>query len=225
MESWQIFDKIAVDYDRINRILSLGMDKSWRKKLINSLPDKKNIHLLDLATGTADQLLSLLNSPASIEKACGIDLSKQMLEIARKKTADCKNVHLTVADAQNLPFRESTFDVATFSFGIRNVPSPLKALSEIYRTLKPQGKALILEFSLPPQPIKSAYLLYLRHILPRLGAYLSKNKDAYTYLNKTIESFPYGGAFTRLMKQAGFTKVKIQSLALGAVSLYEGTKG
>ena len=225
MESWQIFDQIAVDYDRINRILSLGMDKSWRKKLIQALPDKKNIHLLDLATGTADQLLSLLNSSASIESVWGIDLSKEMLEIGKKKMGNRKNVHLSVADAQKLPFKENSFDVATFSFGIRNVPNPIKALKEIYRTLKPQGKALILEFSLPREPIKSAYLLYLRHILPRLGGYLSKNKEAYTYLNRTIESFPYGDAFKMLMKQAGFTKVDIQVMALGAVSLYEGTKG
>ncbi len=224
MQSWKMFDEIATSYDRINRVLSLGMDKAWRRKLIKSLPDKKNMELLDLATGTADQLLSLLNSGASIKQACGIDLSKEMLEIGRKKVADKKNVKLIEADAQELPFKENTFDVATFSFGIRNVPDPLQSLKEIYRTLKPSGKCLILEFSLPPQPIKSAYLLYLRHLLPFLGGLLSKNKQAYTYLNQTIETFPYGEAFTHLMREASFTKLKIHPMALGAVTLYEGTK-
>lgn len=224
MESWKIFDQIAENYDRINRVLSLGMDKGWRRKLIKSLPDKKNMEILDLATGTADQLLSLLNSGASIQKAYGIDLSKEMLEIGRKKIADRDNVELLVADAQKLPFKENTFDAATFSFGIRNVPDPLQSLKEIYRTLKPSGKCLILEFSLPPQPIKSAYLVYLRHILPFLGGVLSKNKGAYTYLNQTIETFPYGKAFIQMMREASFTKLKIHPMALGAVTLYEGSK-
>ncbi len=222
-----MFDKIASTYDQINRILSFGMDKSWRKKVALNLPSKKNLRILDLATGTGDQLLSLFEHGASIQRASGIDLAKEMLMIAKGKLSSKiykDKIDLICADAQKLPFADNTFDAATFSFGIRNVPDPLKSLQEIYRTLKPQGKCLILEFSLPPKPIRGSYLLYLRYILPRLGNFLSKQATAYTYLNKTIESFPSGDAFASLMKQAYFHKITLHPMALGAVTLYIGTK-
>ena len=227
LDSWKMFDQIASTYDRINRVLSFGMDRSWRRKVSKSLPLKKNLRILDLATGTGDQLISLFEHGASIQKVSGIDLSKEMLFLAKEKISQKSyqdKVELLSADAQKLPFPDNTFDAATFSFGIRNVPNPLQSLKEIYRTLKPQGKCLILEFSLPPQPIKTPYLLYLRHILPRIGRLLSKSKSAYTYLNQTIETFPSGSAFATLMKQASFHKITLHPMTLGSVTLYIGTK-
>jgi demethylmenaquinone methyltransferase / 2-methoxy-6-polyprenyl-1,4-benzoquinol methylase len=226
-DSWKMFNKIASTYDQINRILSFGMDKNWRRKVAIHLPSKKNLRILDLATGTGDQLLSLFEHGASIQKASGIDMAKEMLLIAKEKMSSKiykDKIDLICADAQKIPFGDNTFDATTFSFGIRNVPNPLQSLQEIYRTLKPQGKCLILEFSLPPKPIRGAYLLYLRHILPRIGNFMSKQLSAYTYLNKTIESFPSGDAFATLMKQASFHKITLHPMALGAVTLYIGTK-
>lgn len=226
-DSWKMFNQIASTYDRINKILSLGMDHGWRRFVAKNLPAKKNLKILDLATGTGDQLISLFENGASIQKAAGIDLAQDMLSIAKTKLAPKlykDKIDLYCADAQKLPFAENTFDAVTFSFGIRNVPDPLSSLQEIYRTMKPHGKCLILEFSLPPQPIRGVYLLYLRYILPRLGAFLSKSKNAYTYLNQTIESFPSGPSFVLLMKQANLTKISMHSLSLGAVTLYIGFK-
>lgn len=227
-DSWKMFNQIAKTYDRINRILSFGMDQSWRRKVSQNLPAKKNLRLLDLATGTGDQLLSLFENGASIYKASGIDLAKDMLIIAKEKISlklYQDKIDLICADAQKLPFGDNTFDAATFSFGIRNVPNPLLSLQEIARTLKPQGKCLILEFSLPPKPIRGPYLIYLRHILPRIGRFMSREPSAYAYLNKTIETFPSGNAFALLMKQASFNKITLHPMALGAVTLYIGTKG
>ncbi len=226
-DSWKMFNQIASTYDRINRVLSFGMDQGWRRKVAQNLPAKKNLRLLDLATGTGDQLISLFEHGASIYKASGIDLAKEMLLIAKDKVSlklYKDKIDLICADAQKLPFPENTFDAATFSFGIRNVPNPLLALQEIYRTLKPQGKCLILEFSLPPQPIRGMYLLYLRHLLPRIGNFMSKQSKAYTYLNRTIETFPSGDNFISLMKEASFRKLVQYPMALGAVTLYSGTK-
>jgi len=219
---WKMFDLISPTYDRVNRILSLGMDKRWRKQVAKHLPCKKNLKILDLATGTGDQILSLLNSKASIGSITGIDLSSEMLAIAKTKLQD--RADLILADAEKLTFPDNSFDAATFSFGIRNVPSPLTSLKSIYRVLKPSGKCLILEFSLPPKPIRGFYLFYLRHILPRVGGLLSRKPSAYRYLNQTIEHFPSGKEFGYLMRDAGFSKLTAYPMALGGVTLYVGEK-
>lgn len=226
-ESWKMFDQISSTYDKVNRILSLGMDVHWRKTVRRFLPPQKNVRLLDLATGTGDQLITLFENGASIGTASGIDLSSEMLAIAKKKVENKpygNQIEWLRADAENLPFDSDTFDAATFSFGIRNVVDPLHALKEIHRTLKPQGRCLILEFSLPPQPIKGFYLLYLRHLLPRIGGYFSHAPSAYRYLNETIETFPSGKSFCSLLEKAGFQRIGAHRMALGAVTLYQGDK-
>lgn len=220
---WKLFDLISPSYDRINRILSFGMDQKWRKKLALSLPLKKGLKILDLATGTGEQAVALLQSGASIESITAIDLSAQMMELAKKKVGD--KVRFIRADAENLPFGNDQFDAASFSFGIRNVTDPLRSLEAIHRVLKPKGRCLILEFSLPPSPIRPFYLFYLRHLLPRIGGMLSRNQAAYRYLNETIEHFPFGKEFCLLMKRAGFTRLQATPMALGAVTLYSGEKG
>jgi len=223
---WKVFDAISPSYDRINAILSFGQDRRWRQKAAAYLPDK-NVDLLDIASGTGDQLIACLESKARIRSAAGIDLSSEMLKIAQTKIAQkpySAKVKLQRADALHLPFPPKSFDACTTSFGIRNIPDPLAALAEMHRVLKPQGRGLILEFSLPPKPIRPFHLLYLRHILPKIGAFFSKHESAYRYLNETIETFPYGEAFCRWMKEAGFSSIRHIPLSLGAVALYIGDK-
>jgi len=226
-EIWKMFDRISPTYDRINKILSFGMDKNWRKEVIRHLPLREHLRLLDLATGTADQLITLLESKASIDSAVGIDLSSEMLQLGAKKI-EAKpyrsRIQLLRADAEKIPFNDASFDAATFSFGIRNVSDPLISLNEIYRVLKTKGRCLILEFSLPPVWIRGFYLFYLRRLLPKIGGLISKQPAAYRYLNETIETFPSGKDFLALMEQASFQKVKAHRMAFGGVTLYVGEK-
>ncbi len=219
---WKMFDTISSTYDQVNRILSFGMDKRWRKVLAKHLPLKNNLRILDIATGTGDQALALLKSKAHIESIIGIDLSSEMLAIAKKKALE--KTEFFRADAEKLPFQSASFDAVTFSFGIRNVIEPLTSLKEMHRVLKQRGRGLILEFSLPPKPIQGFYLFYLRHLLPRIGGLLSKKMDAYRYLNQTIEHFPSGKDFCLLMKRVGFSRLRMVPLSLGAVTLYIGEK-
>ncbi|MEN9653927.1 MAG: hypothetical protein RL235_39 [Chlamydiota bacterium] len=213
-----MFDAIASRYDTTNRVLSLGQDLRWRRQLAKHLP-RGNIRLLDIATGSGDQLIALCTR--ELIDAIGIDQSEAMLDLARKKAP-----HLTweVGDAEKLRFKDGAFDAVTCSFGIRNMDHPDTALREMARVLRTKGRALILEFSLPKWPVRPIYLVYLRHILPRLGGALSRSTSAYRYLNQTIESFPSGRAFERLVMANGFSAVTTHTMALGAVSLYVAEK-
>lgn len=216
-----MFNQIAKTYDRVNRILSLGQDLRWRRRLARSLPLRPHLEVLDLATGTGDQIGALLESGGSIRRAVGIDVADEMLALARKKFPEVEFLH---ADAQALPFAEKSFDAVTISFGIRNVPEPVRALREMHRVLKPRGRALVLEFSMPSVWVRPMFLLYLRKVLPWLGGVFSREKKAYQYLNRTIEKFPSGEKFCELMKQAGFQTVSCKKMNFGAVSLYIGEK-
>jgi len=223
----QMFNAISPSYDRVNRILSFGIDQRWRKTLKKHLPEGSHIHLLDLATGTCDQLLELMKT-GKINKACGIDLAEEMLDIGKgkiAKSAFADKVSLSVASALEIPLDDESFDCTTISFGIRNVGDPLKCLKEMHRILKPKGRALILEFSHPEnRSVRMLNLLYLRYILPTVGGMFSGKKSAYSYLNRTIESFPYGEAFCSLMEEAGFKKITAYPLTFGVATLYVGEK-
>lgn len=222
---WEMFDDISPTYDRINQILSLGLDRKFRKKLVEFLPKKQSLKLLDIATGTAEQIIAILNESDSIDEAVGLDLSKKMLAIGRKKIQEKfyhGKVSLKEGSSDALPFEENSFDVITISFGIRNVQNLEKTFSEIKRVLKKDGRLLILEFSLPENLfIKKLHLFYLRRILPHLGGILSKNRKAYRYLNETIETFPYGQAFQKLLENHGWKDVKASPLFFGAVHVYQ----
>lgn len=225
--SFEIFDRISNHYDAVNRILSGGIDIWWRAQVKKMLPEKGQLRVIDFATGTADQLLSLLKS-GHIKAALGLDLSKEMLTVGRKKIAKTPHKHITKLeerDAQDTGLCDECADLVTMSFGIRNVPDPEKCLREMHRLLIKGGRAVVLEFSLPPLKIlRAPYLFYLRHILPRIGALLSKDASAYTYLNQTIETFPHGEAFSKWMLEAGFTRVKRRPLTFGIATLYCGEK-
>jgi len=216
-----MFNQIAKTYDRVNRIVSLGQDLRWRRCVARHLPLRPHLEVLDLATGTGDQIGALLGSGGSIRRAVGIDVADEMLALARQKFPEVEFLH---ADAQSLPFAEKSFDAVTISFGIRNVPEPVRALREMHRVLKPRGRALVLEFSMPSLWVRPIFLLYLRKVMPWLGKVFSRDKKAYQYLNRTIERFPSGEKFCELMKQVGFQTVSFKTMNLGGVSLYIGEK-
>jgi demethylmenaquinone methyltransferase / 2-methoxy-6-polyprenyl-1,4-benzoquinol methylase len=223
----EMFDQIAHRYDLLNRLLSFGRDIAWRKQFVKQLPAANELRVLDLATGTADVLLTL-GRDARIGSGAGLDMSTGMLRYAAQKLTSAgyaERFPLVLGDAGCLGIQSGQFDVVTISFGIRNVSRFEEALREMHRVLKPGGHALIMEFSIPANPyFRPLYLFYLRHILPRLGGLLSGDPYAYRYLNQTIETFPYGAAFCEIMKKTGFTEVESHPLTFGIATLYAGHK-
>jgi demethylmenaquinone methyltransferase / 2-methoxy-6-polyprenyl-1,4-benzoquinol methylase len=226
-EVWKMFDRIAHRYDLLNHLLSLNRDKYWRARIASLLTSKSNQEVLDLATGTGDQLVALYQT-GKVAKGVGLDLSEKMLEIGRAKLARLKldaNLSLKTGDAGLIPLGDILFDAVTISFGIRNVTDVPSALIEMRRVLRPQGRALILEFSLPRSLVmRKLYLFYFRHILPVLGGMISGDSHAYRYLNQTVETFPYGESFCQLMRAAGFKEVHATPLTLGIATIYQGDK-
>ncbi len=223
-----MFDRIAHRYDLLNRLLSMRQDVAWRKKLTRYLPDYQPLWLLDLATGTGDVAITLLRHSSRVNRALGIDMSEKMLEEGRAKLEKLQlteSIRLQTGDATALEMDDNTFDVTTIAFGIRNVMDPSVSLKEMIRVLKPGGRSLILEFSLPENALmRKLYLFYFRHVLPRIGALISGDSYAYNYLNQTVETFPYGRAFCRLMEEAGFRNVIAHPLTFGIATIYQGDK-
>jgi len=223
-----MFDRVAHRYDFLNRVLSLGIDRFWRKKMTSLLPNGNNLKVLDLATGTADQLLFLFETSDKLESGVGMDLAERMLEIGRQKIRKrslSRVLTLKTGDATVIPAESNHFDVVTISFGIRNVLNVGQTLQDMHRVLKPGGRVLILEFSLPHSTfIRAGYLLYLRHVLPRIGAFISGDPYAYRYLNETIETFPHGKSFCTLMENAGFVHSIDHPVSLGIATVYQGDK-
>ena len=228
VESWQMFDRIYKRYDFINRLLSFGLDADWRKRLADFLPPLPQIELLDLATGTGNVLLQLVPSVPAITKGFGMDLSAEMLGKARRKVQQQglhHRIQIMEGDVHQIPFHENRFEAVTIAFGIRNAEDPEQVLKEMLRVLKPSGRALVLEFSLPRNALmRGIFLFYLRHILPHLGAFLSGDRNAYRYLNRTIEDFPFASKFCFMMKEAGFQNIKETPLTFGVATIYQGEK-
>jgi demethylmenaquinone methyltransferase/2-methoxy-6-polyprenyl-1,4-benzoquinol methylase len=226
-ESYKIFDDIAHTYDFLNHFLSLGIDIHWRNQLLKYLPAKDSINALDLATGTGDVALTLIKNQ-KIKKVTGLDLSKGMIEIGKQKVIKRKlnqKINLMIGDGTNIEAQDESFDLTTISFGIRNFNDPQKSLHEIYRVLKNDGRVMIMEFSIPKNKlIKMIYFFYFRNLLPFVGNIVSKHKDAYTYLNESVETFPYGEEFLKLMSNAGFKELKAHQLTFGIATLYIGDK-
>lgn len=226
-ESYKIFDEIAKTYDFLNHFLSLGIDIYWRKKFIKDLPNIQNIKALDLATGTGDVPLVLIKD-SKVDTVKGVDLSKEMMAIGKVKVANkglSDKIDFQVGDGVSIPCNDTSFDLVTISFGIRNFSDPSKSLRDIMRVLKPGGRCMIMELSIPKsQIIKFIYITYFRKVLPFLGNLLSRHKDAYSYLNQTVEDFPYGQEFEDLMIDAGFKNTRRQTLTFGIATLYIGDK-
>jgi len=227
-EVWKMFDRIAHRYDLLNRLLSFGQDVIWRKRVAKHLPDRRELHVLDVATGTGDLLITLFEQNPNVQSGVGIDMAEKMLEFGRpklEKRGVVDRFSLQTGNAMDIPFAENVFDAATISFGIRNVANVLGGLQEMRRVLKNNGRAIVLEFSLPKNKLmRHLYLFYFRHILPRLGGLISGDSFAYRYLNETVETFPYGEAFCDLMRRAGFQNVQMTPLTFGIATIYQGDK-
>jgi len=222
----RMFDNISHRYDFLNHFLSMGIDRAWRKKAINLLRPSNPRQLLDVATGTGDFALQALS--LNPDKITGVDISEGMLQVGRKKMQERRvadKIVLELADSENLPFPENKFDAVTVAFGVRNFEHLERGLEEIFRVLKPGGLAVILEFSRPRKfPFKQAYNFYFKFILPKIGRIVSSDKTAYTYLPESVEAFPDGEDFLRILRDIGYKQTQCRSLTFGISSIYTGTK-
>jgi len=223
-----MFDDIAGRYDFLNRFLSLGQDVRWRNALKKFLPESDGQVILDLATGTADVLIALtLNNP-KVHRAFGVDLAVKMLEIGQKKIIALNlddRLMLWRGDVQALSFQDETFDGVSIAFGIRNIPDLRLALLEMYRVTKKDGRVLILEFSKPDNFIlRAGHWFYLQMVVPVVGALFSGNFKAYRYLTRTIQTFPYGDRFCKILKQMGFVNIQSHPLMGGVATIYVAQK-
>ena len=219
-----MFDAIAPRYDLLNRVLSAGIDKVWRKKAVNWLAEHEPKRILDIATGTAD--LAIESARLQPEKVIGVDIAEEMLRIGRDKIAKRNldnQITLIRGDAEKLPFSDSQFDAALVAFGVRNFENLGKGLENIRRVLKKGGTLVVLEFSQPQRfPVKQFYSFYSHYILPVIGRVMSKDQGAYTYLPESIAAFPSGEDFLGIMKSAGYSNVQQKPLTFGIASLYKG---
>ena len=217
----QMFDNISSKYDFLNRLLSFGIDVKWRNKLLQKVGNLKGKEVLDVATGTGDLAIAILKQKKP-KKVIGLDLSPQMLEVAKTKE---KNIEFIQGDSENLPYEDNSFDLVTVTFGVRNFENLDKGLSEIYRVLKTEGQLAVLEFGLPKiWIIRKIYLGYFSYILPILGKIFSKDNRAYTYLPKSVKQFPYANKFLDCLKKAGFNQNYSKGLSMGICYLYLGKK-
>ena len=214
-----MFDRIAPSYDKLNHILSFGMDLLWRRKLAEMIDKQRQLRILDLATGTGDLLIALLRKNPNIVEAIGLDISENMLDICRKKISHhnlTSKVNLICDDVCSSTVSDNSFDFVTMAFGIRNTPDVSKTLSEILRLLKPHGETLILEFSIPSnRAFRYLYLLYLRYYVPFIGRLISGDKEAYGYLNTSIEKFCKKEELSALMNKIGFENIISSPLSFG----------
>jgi len=221
----QMFDNIASTYDFLNRLLSMGIDKTWRKRAIRILRRHESSSVLDVATGTGDLAMEIWHK-VKPKRIAGIDLSENMLDLAREK-AEAKKypIEFQKGDAENLPFADNTFDAATVAFGVRNFENLGKGLADIHRVLEPGGKLVVLEFSRPKVfPVKQVFQFYFHGILPLIGKLFSKDQRAYSYLPESVGVFPEGSDFTRELEEAGFQNTTFDPLTFGICTIYTGTK-
>lgn len=221
-----MFDRIAPRYDLLNRVLSAGIDRGWRRAAVEFLDAGAGARILDLCTGTADLLIeAIAGQPA--RRGTGVDLSLEMLRRGKDKLerqALASRAALLAGDAEQLPLRGALFDGALIAFGIRSVSAPAAALREILRVLKPGGTLVVLEFSMPTGAMGVLYRLYSRHVLPRVGAWISGDAAAYSYLPASIARFPAPPAFAELLRRAGFAGVRYRPLTFGVAHLHRGEK-
>ena len=223
----RMFDEIAGKYDFLNRFLSAGIDVTWRKKMLKTLKPLQPKIMLDVATGTGEVAI-MAEALLKPEKIIGIDISDGMLELGRDKLKTRRLtdvITLQNGDSEAINFPDNSFDAVTVAFGVRNFENLEKGLQEILRVLKPGGMLCVLEFSKPTLPgIEQLYNLYLGIVAPEIAKLVSKNKDAYKYLNNSVRAFPEVNAFTAIMNSTGYKETTCRKLSLGICSLYTGRK-
>jgi demethylmenaquinone methyltransferase/2-methoxy-6-polyprenyl-1,4-benzoquinol methylase len=224
----QMFDNIAPTYDKLNHILSLNIDRIWRRRVMRIVRRSQPKSIMDVATGTGDLAIAMAKR---VEGAhiLGVDLSEEMLQVARAKIKRLgleERIEVSKGDAENLSFVASdSIDAATVAFGVRNFENLEGGLSEIYRTLKSGGKFVVLEFSIPRNRfIRWVYAQYSHRLLPRIGAMLSKDRKAYDYLPDSVEEFPAPERFAEILRGVGFKSVKTRSQSFGIAYIYEAVK-
>lgn len=224
-EVGQMFDDIAGKYDLLNHLLSLGIDKIWRRRAVNIIGSNvKNPRILDVATGTGDLAIACLKiNPV---KVTGIDISEKMLSAGMQKLNRkglSSKIELVYGASENITFNDGSFDVVTSAFGVRNFADTLKGLTEMHRVLAPSGMIMVLEFSKPVHfPLKQLYLFYFRRVLPFVGRIISGSRRAYDYLPESVMKFPDNEEFLGLLGRAGFTSVSQVKLSGGIASIYTG---
>lgn len=222
----KMFDNISHKYDFLNHFLSVGIDIYWRKYAIKLLKASQPKLMLDIATGTGDFAIEALK--LNPDKIIGVDISAGMLKYGKEKIIKLgleHKIELMLGDSEKLQFDDNTFDAITVSFGVRNFENLEKGLTDMFRVLKPGGKAVVLEFSKPKSfPMKQLYNFYFKNILPILGKIFSKDNTAYTYLPESVNAFPDGEDFLKVFEKSGFKSTKCIPLTFGISSIYIGEK-
>ncbi|RCS27909.1 bifunctional demethylmenaquinone methyltransferase/2-methoxy-6-polyprenyl-1,4-benzoquinol methylase UbiE [Polaribacter sp. WD7] len=217
-----MFNTISKNYDGLNRVISLGIDVKWRKKVVKIVGKDNPKQILDIATGTGD--LALMMANLQPDRIVGLDISEGMLEVGKQKIAKAnlaKKIEMVVGDSEDMPFQDNTFDAITVSFGVRNFANLDKGIREIARVLKPSGVLVILETSNPTKfPFKQGYKFYTNFILPIIGKLFSKDKVAYSYLSESANSFPFGEAFNNILQKNGFTNTDDKPVTFGVATIY-----
>jgi demethylmenaquinone methyltransferase/2-methoxy-6-polyprenyl-1,4-benzoquinol methylase len=227
LQTREMFTSIAPRYDFLNRLLSVGQDKYWRQRAIDLLDPMGNERILDVATGTGDVVIEVAKRNLSV-KIFGIDFSQRMLDLGRIKIARNgynQAVSLQIGSGECLPFADESFDGVICAFGIRNFADVQLGLREFFRVLKPGGRIVVLEFSIPQnQFLKTAYEWYFNLILPKIGNIISGHSNAYSYLPESVANFPNQKKFIKWIEKIGFKKVSFSELTFGIVSIHRGYK-
>lgn len=220
-----LFNDIAPSYDKLNHILSLNIDKSWRKNAVKRIVEHKPQVVLDIACGTGDFTIAI--AQAGVPKVMGGDISEGMLEIGRKKAAAAGlDIDMQIEDCEALSMADNSIDVVSVAFGVRNFEHLQVGLKEMHRVIRPGGMLCILELSVPQNPILLwGYKLYFLHLLPFLGGLVSGNKEAYKYLPVSVLNFPKPDVFCNMIREAGFTEVEAKAFTFGLCRMYIGEKG
>ncbi len=224
----QMFDNIAPTYDRLNHLMSMNVDKLWRRHALKEIVDGTPQRILDVACGTGDSTISIARAAAEGTTVTGADISEGMMALVMEKAEKAgvgDRIDLQVADGENLPYGEGTFDRVTCAFGIRNFEHKKKGLQEFLRVLRPGGRAVILELSVPQNKVvRWVYDLYFLHILPWVGGSISGDKAAYKYLPASVHNFPAPKDFCEMMEAAGFRSVRCKTFTLGLCRMYVGER-
>ena len=222
----KMFDNISKEYDSLNRVISFGIDISWRKKIVKILKKQNLEKILDIATGTGDLAIELCKTNA--KEIIGLDISKGMLSVGIEKIKNKKLdniIKMTLGDSENLSYNDNHFDAVTISFGVRNFENLEKGLKEVYRVLKPSGTLVILETSNPTKfPFKQFYKFYSNNILPLIGRLFSNDKFAYNYLSESSANFPFGKNFNNILQKIGFIDVVDFPQTFGVATIYTASK-
>ena len=227
LQTREMFTSIAPRYDFLNRLLSVGQDKYWRQRAIDLLDPMEHARILDVATGTGDMVIEVAKRNLSVQ-IFGIDFSQRMLDLGRIKIARNgynQAVSLQIGSGECLPFADESFDGVICAFGIRNFADVQLGLREFFRVLKPGGRVVVLEFSIPQnQFLKTAYEWYFNLILPKIGNIISGHSNAYSYLPESVANFPSQKKFIKWIEKIGFKKVSFSELTFGIVSIHRGYK-